>query len=98
MDNFKEKINSNKLVLVDFFANWCGPCKAMHPVIENVTKEMGDSIDVIKIDIDKYESLASLYNVQSVPTFMLIKEGKVIWRQSGTLSQSALLQLIRQHL
>ncbi|MDO4992591.1 MAG: thioredoxin [Prevotellaceae bacterium] len=98
MDNFKEKINSNKLVLVDFFANWCGPCKAMHPVIENVTKEMGDSIAVIKIDIDKYESLASLYNVQSVPTFMLIKEGKVIWRQSGTLSQSALLQLIRQHL
>lgn len=98
MDNFKEKINSNKLVLVDFFANWCGPCKAMHPVIENVTKEMGDSIDVIKIDIDKYESLASLYNVQSVPTFILIKEGKVIWRQSGTLSQSALLQLIRQHL
>lgn len=98
MDNFKEKINSNKLVLVDFFANWCGPCKAMHPIIENVTKEMGDSIAVIKIDIDKYESLASLYNVQSVPTFMLIKEGKVIWRQSGTLSQSALLQLIRQHL
>lgn len=98
MDNFKEKINSNKLVLVDFFANWCGPCKAMHPIIENVTKEMGDSIHVIKIDIDKYESLASLYNVQSVPTFMLIKEGKVIWRQSGILSQSALLQLIRQHL
>ena len=98
MDNFKEKINSNKLVLIDFFANWCGPCKAMHPIIENVTKEMGDSIHVIKIDIDKYESLASLYNVQSVPTFMLIKEGKVIWRQSGTLSQSALLQLIRQHL
>lgn len=98
MDNFKEKINSNKLVLVDFFANWCGPCKAMHPIIENVTKEMGDSIHVIKIDIDKYESLASLYNVQSVPTFMLIKEGKVIWRQSGPLSQSALLQLIRQHL
>lgn len=98
MDNFKEKINSNKLVLVDFFANWCGPCKAMHPIIENVTKEMGDSIHVIKIDIDKYESLASLYKVQSVPTFMLIKEGKVICRQSGTLSQSALLQLIRQHL
>lgn len=98
MDKFNEKINSNKLVLIDFFANWCGPCKAMHPIIENVMKEMGDTIHVIKIDIDKYESLASQYSVQSIPTFMLIKEGKILWRQSGTLSQSALIKLIRQYL
>ena len=98
MDKINEKINSNKLTLVDFYANWCGPCKAMHPIIEDIMKEMGDSIHVIKIDIDKYESLASLYHVQSIPTFMLIKEGKVIWRQSGTLSQSALIRLIKQYL
>ena len=98
MDILNETLNSSKLVLVDFYANWCGPCKAMHPIIEDVMKEMGDNIHIIKIDIDKYESLASLYSVRSVPTFMLIKEGKIIWRQSGTLSQSALVKLIKQYL
>lgn len=98
MDILNETLNSSKLVLVDFYANWCGPCKAMHPIIEDVMKEMGDNIHIIKIDIDKYESLASLYSVRSVPTFMLIKEGKIIWRQSGTLSQSAMVKLIKQYL
>lgn len=97
MENFKNIINSEQLTLVDFFATWCGPCKMMHPVLEQLKEEMGDSIRIIKLDVEKNESLSDFYRIQSVPTLMLFKKGDVVWRQSGTASLSALKSLIAKY-
>ena len=75
MENFNEIINSEQLTLIDFFATWCGPCKMMHPVLEQLKDELGESIRIIKIDVDKNNSLAMNYRVQSVPTLMLFLKG-----------------------
>ena len=96
MGNFNDIINSEQLTLVDFFATWCGPCKMMHPVLEQLKDEMGESIRIIKIDVDKNNSLAMNYRVQSVPTLMLFRKGEMLWRQSGALPLSALKNLIEQ--
>ena len=96
MENFNDIINSEQLTLVDFFATWCGPCKMMHPVLEQLKAELGESIRIIKIDVDKNNSLASNYRVQSVPTLMLFRRGEQLWRQSGALPLSALKNLIGQ--
>ena len=96
MENFNDIINSEQLTLVDFFATWCGPCKMMHPVLEQLKDEMGDSIRIIKIDVDKNNSLAMNYRVQSVPTLMLFRKGEMLWRQSGALPLSALKNQIGQ--
>ena len=96
MENFNEIINSEQLTLIDFFATWCGPCKMMHPVLEQLKAELGDSIRIIKIDVDKNNSLASNYRVQSVPTLMLFRRGEQLWRQSGALPLSSLMNLIGQ--
>ncbi len=96
MENFNDIINSEQLTLVDFFATWCGPCKMMHPVLEQLKDEMGDSIRIIKIDVDKNNSLAMNYRVQSVPTLMLFRKGEMLWRQSGALPLSALKKVIEQ--
>ena len=96
MENFNDIINSEQLTLVDFFATWCGPCKMMHPVLEQLKDEMGESIRIIKIDVDKNNSLAMNYRVQSVPTLMLFRKGEMLWRQSGALPLSALKNLIEQ--
>ena len=96
MENFNDIINSEQLTLVDFFATWCGPCKMMHPVLEQLKAELGDSIRIIKIDVDKNNSLASNYRVQSVPTLMLFRKGEMLWRQSGALPLSALKKVIEQ--
>ena len=80
MENFNDIINSEQLTLVDFFATWCGPCKMMHPVLEQLKDEMGESIRIIKIDVDKNNSLAMNYRVQSVPTLMLFRKGEMLWR------------------
>lgn len=96
MESFNDIINSEKPVLVDFFATWCGPCKMMHPVLEELHEKIGDKVRIIKIDIDKNEQLAASYNVRSVPTLMLFKNGKMEWRAAGVQSVDTLEQVINQ--
>ena len=97
MENFNDIINSEQLTLVDFFATWCGPCKMMHPVLEQLKDELGESIRIIKIDVDKNNNLAMNYRVQSVPTLMLFRKGEMLWRQSGALRLNDLKALVSQY-
>ncbi len=97
METFKEIINGDKPVLVDFFATWCGPCKMMAPVVDELGKEIQGQARVLKIDIDKNEAVANEYRIQSVPTFILFKKGEVVWRQSGVIDKSTLSEQIRNN-
>ena len=96
MEKFNEMINSEQLTLVDFFATWCGPCKTMHPILEQLKEKMGDDIRILKVDVDKNEALSMQYRIQSVPTLMLFKKGEMLWRQSGAMSLNDLMQKISQ--
>ena len=97
MSKFFELINGEKPVLVDFFAEWCGPCKMMKPILKQLKSQVGDSATIIKIDIDKNQPVAATYNVQSVPTLILFKKGKPVWLQSGVLQASQLKQIMNLH-
>ena len=97
MSKFSELINQKKPVLVDFFAEWCGPCKMMSPILKDVKSTLGDDVSIIKIDVDKNQALASKYQVRGVPTFLLFKNGKQVWRQSGMLQKEDLLTVISTH-
>ena len=96
MEKFNEMINGEQLTLVDFFATWCGPCKMMHPILEQLKEKMGDDIRILKVDVDKNEALSMQYRIQSVPTLMLFKKGEMLWRQSGAMSLNDLTQKISQ--
>lgn len=97
MEKLNEIINGSQLTLVDFFATWCGPCKMMHPVLEQLKEEMGDRLRIIKIDIDKNEALMEQYRIQSVPTLMLFRKGDALWRQSGAMSLSDLKKVVNSY-
>ena len=94
MENFNDIINGHQLTLVDFFATWCGPCKHMHPILEQLKEDMGESVRILKLDIDKNAELADAYRIQSVPTMILFKNGKILWRHSGTMMLNELKSII----
>ena len=94
METFNDVINSGQIVLVDFFATWCQPCKMMHPILEQVKEVLGDRVRIIKVDVDKYGDTASQYRIQSVPTLMLFRQGEVLWRTSGVVQKADLLVTI----
>ncbi len=97
MDDFKTLINQDKPTLVDFFATWCGPCRAQAPILEDVKQRVGDKANIIKIDIDKNRDLAMAYRVQSVPTLIMFKNGEAVWRAVGVQQADELERKIRDH-
>jgi thioredoxin 1 len=94
---FSELIASDKPVLVDFFAEWCGPCKMMKPVLEELKRKVGDKVTIIKVDVDKSPLVASTFNIQGVPTLMLFNNKEIKWRQSGVIPANYLEQVINQY-
>jgi len=92
--SFENIINSDKPVLIDFFATWCGPCKTLAPILKEVKDTLGERISIIKIDVDKNQELASKYQVRGVPTMVLYQSGKQLWRQSGVLTKDDIIKTI----
>ena len=97
MSSFKELINGDKPLLVDFFAEWCGPCKTQTPFLKQAKDTLGDNVRIIKIDVDKNPEVAQQFQVQGVPTLILFKKGEIKWRQSGVVAANTLIQLVQQH-
>lgn len=95
--NFQEIIQSEKPVLIDFFATWCGPCKMMPSILAELKQKMGHKVSIIKIDVDKNKRVAQQYQIQSVPTIMLFKKGKMLWRKSGVFPARELEKMILPH-
>lgn len=96
MNRFQELINDDKPLLVDFFAEWCGPCKTQAPILKQAKDALGDGVRIIKIDVDKNPEVAHHFGVQGVPTLILFKKGEVKWRQSGVVPANTLVQLVNQ--
>jgi thioredoxin 1 len=98
MNAFQELIGAGKPVLVDFTATWCGPCKMMAPVLQQLKQSLGERITIIKVDIDKSPQTAGTFQVQSVPTLILFRQGEIKWRQSGVTTVQALTSAINQYI
>ena len=94
MNKFQELINSDKPVLVDFFAEWCGPCKMMAPILKEVKNKLGDAVTIVKVDVDKNPDAARQFNIQGVPTLMVFQKGEIKWRKSGVVQARQLEQVI----
>ena len=94
METFNDIISSDQLVLVDFFATWCQPCKMMHPILEQLKAAVGDKLRIIKVDVDKHNEIAAQYRIQSVPTLMLFRTGEVLYRNSGVMDKAELMALL----
>lgn len=97
MASFNEIINSDSPTLVDFSAEWCGPCKMMSPILDQLKTMTGDKVSILKVDIDKNPGAANFYQVQSVPTLIIFKKGKIQWRQSGVIQANDLKAIIEQY-
>lgn len=97
METFQQIIGGDKPVLIDFYATWCGPCKAMSPIVEAIGKELQGQARVLKIDVDKNQALAMQYQIQAVPTFMIFKKGQVVWRKPGGADKFTIMQQLKQH-
>lgn len=91
METFNDVINADQLVLVDFYATWCQPCKMMHPILEQVKELVGDKMRIIKVDVDSHLETASQLQVQAVPTLMLWRSGQLLWRSSGAMSRADIM-------
>ncbi len=98
MATFQEIVNSDKPVLVDFAAEWCGPCKMMKPILKDLKNQLGDDITIITIDVDRNQAAAAQYNIRSVPTLMIFKKGESLWRQSGVLQAGQLQSILKQYM
>ncbi len=96
--SFNKLIQSDTPVLIDFYADWCAPCKMLTPILKDVKEELGDRLRVVKIDVDNNEAIAGKFQIRGVPTMMLFKGGKVLWRQSGVLPKDAILNAIEGYL
>jgi thioredoxin 1 len=94
---FSQIIQSSTPTLVDFFAGWCGPCKAMKPELDKLKASQGDRLSIIKVDVDRNPTAAQAYQVQGVPTLILFRSGKMLWRQSGAMQAAQLSEIIRKH-
>ena len=94
MESFHELIQSDKPVLVDFYADWCGPCKAMEPVVKEIAKAVEGKARVVKVDIDKRSQIAQTYNVSAVPTFIVFKKGNIIWRHPGMVDKNTIISVL----
>lgn len=95
---FKDLVTGDQPVLVDFFATWCGPCKALAPILVDVAKTLDGAVRVVKIDVDRNPAISQAYQVQGVPTLALFKDGKILWRQSGVLPAQTIVQQVQSHL
>ena len=97
MERFEDLITSNIPVLVDFFAEWCGPCKAMKPILEELKGKKKKKVRIVKVDVDKHKEITAYYQIQSVPTLMIFKDGKQLWRQSGVMRANDLSTILAQY-
>lgn len=97
MSKFNELIHGEKPVLVDFYADWCGPCKMMAPILKEVKSALGDSVSIIKVDVDRNNEVATRFNVRSIPTLILFRKGQQRWRQAGVVPREALIEVIRKN-